>query len=111
MPRNIFGSVPFLLQLAMPHYSIPRRVPNEPPYPFNWRRGMFRIWILLSVAWMMGWIIYLTIEGLQGGFKGQGEYLVIPVVLIGPPIALLLFGLAAAWAFRGFKSDEGVAEK
>jgi hypothetical protein len=90
----------------MPHYSIPRRTPNEPPVAINWRRGMFRIWILVSVAWMMGWIIYLTIFGLQGGFKEQTEYLAIPVVLIGPPIALLLLGLATSWAFRGFKPDE-----
>jgi hypothetical protein len=27
------------------------------------------------------------------------------VLLIGPPIALLLFGLVAGWAFRGFKPD------
>jgi hypothetical protein len=93
---------------AMPHYSIPRRTltaPNEEPIAVNWRRGMFRIWILLSVAWIMGWIIYLIMFGLQGGFKELGDYLVIPVVLIGPPIALLLFGLAAGWAFRGFKAD------
>jgi hypothetical protein len=24
-------------------------------------------------------------------------------LLIGPPVALLLFGLMAGWAFRGFK--------
>ena len=29
-----------------------------------------------------------------------------PVLLFGPPIALLLFGLAAGWAFRGFKPDD-----
>jgi hypothetical protein len=30
----------------------------------------------------------------------------IPVLLFGPPIALFLFGLAAGWAFRGFKPDD-----
>jgi len=29
---------------------------------------------------------------------------VIPVLLFGPPIALLIFGLAAGWAVRGFKA-------
>jgi hypothetical protein len=95
----------------MSHYSIPRRTSNEQPAAINWRRGMFRIWVLISIAWMMGWIIYLAINGLQGGFKEQGDYLVVPVVLIGPPIALLLFGLAANWAFRGFKPDEGVPDQ
>ena len=89
----------------MPNYSIPRRPSNEPPEPINWRRGMFRVWALVSVAWIMGWVLYLAIEGLQGGFKQEGWFLVIPVVLIGPPIALLLFGVAAGWAFRGFKQE------
>jgi hypothetical protein len=52
----------------------------------------------------MGWIIYLIMQGLQGGFKTTGDFLVIPVLLFGPPIALLIFGLAAGWAVRGFKS-------
>ena len=87
----------------MPQYSIPRRTS---PAPINWRRGMFRIWILLSIAWLMAWLIYFTIFGIQGGFKAQQEYLAIPVTLIGPPIALLLFGMAAGWAFRGFRPNE-----
>ena len=39
------------------------------------------------------------------GFKTTGDFLVIPVLLFGPPIALLLFGLAAGWAFRGFRAE------
>jgi hypothetical protein len=31
---------------------------------------------------------------------------IIPVVLFGPPVALLLFGIATGWAFRGFKVDD-----
>ena len=71
----------------------------------NWRRGMFRVWILVSVAWIMAWIIYLTMHGLQGGLKVPGDVLAIPVLLLGPPVALLLFGIAAGWAFRGFKIE------
>jgi hypothetical protein len=67
---------------------------------------MFRIWLLFSAAWMMGWIIHLLMFGIQGGFKTIGDYLAIPILLFGPPIALLVFGLAAAWAFRGFKADD-----
>jgi len=71
---------------AMPLYSVPRRSPrsqNEEPVAVNWRRGMFRVWILVSVAWILA----------------------IPVLLLGPPVALLLFGIAAGWAFRGFKIE------
>ncbi len=92
----------------MPLYSIPRRSfggQGNEPKPVNWRRGMFRIWLLFSAAWMMGWIIYLIMSGLQDGFKAPGDLLAVPVVLFGPPIALFAFGIAAGWAFRGFADD------
>jgi len=98
----------------MPHYSVPRRPfgsQNEEPVPINWRRGMLRVWLLVSAAWMMGWIIQFIVYGLQGGFRVPAEALTIPVLLFGPPIALLLFGIAAGWAFRGFKVDERSAEE
>jgi hypothetical protein len=74
--------------------------------PINWRRGLFRVWLLLSAAWVMAWIIYLIMYTLREGIRSVGDVLVIPVVLIGPPVALLLFGIAAGWAFRGFRVDE-----
>lgn len=89
----------------MPPYGVPRRPftpQNDEPVAVNWRRGMFRVWILVSAAWIMGWAIHLIMFGLQGGFKATGDILVLPVLLLGPPIALLLFGIAAEWAFRGF---------
>jgi hypothetical protein len=98
----------------MAPYGIPRRsfsAKEEEPLPVNWRRGLFRVWLLFSAAWMMGWIIYLVMYGLQGGFKTTGDFLVIPVLLFGPPIALLLFGLAAGWAFRGFKAENNPSDK
>jgi hypothetical protein len=92
----------------MPRFGIPRREFDgqiKEATPINWRRGFMRIWLLLSAAWIMGWIVYLILYGIQGGFRSSGDFLAIPVLLIGPPIALLLFGLVAGWAFRGFKPD------
>lgn len=94
---------------AVMPYSFPRRSygrQNREPEPINWRRGMFRVWLLLSAAWLMGWTIYLLVYGLRAGFKGPGDVVVIPILLFGPPIALLLFGIAAGWAFRGFNIEE-----
>jgi hypothetical protein len=94
----------------MPHFGIPRRTSDEQENKvtqLNWRRGLFRVWLLLSAAWIMGWIVYLILHGIQGGFQSFGDLLAIPVLLIGPPIALLLFGLVAGWAFRGFRPDNG----
>ncbi len=93
----------------MSPYGIPRRPfvqQNNEPIPVNWRRGLFRVWLLVSAAWIMGWIIYLILYGLRGEFKWPGDVLVIPVLLFGPPIALLIIGLATGWAFRGFSIDE-----
>lgn len=94
----------------MARYGIPRRAfgvnDNEQPL-VNWRRGLFRVWLLLSAAWLMGWTIFLIMQGLQGAIQTTGEFLQIPVLLFGPPVALLLFGIAVGWAFRGFKLESG----
>ena len=73
--------------------------------PVNWRRGMFRLWMLVSSAWVMGWLIYFAIKFMSGEFSTQ-QMPVVPVVLVGPPLALLLFGLGARWAIRGFDTDQ-----
>ena len=92
----------------MPIYGVPRR--SFPPRakelaPFNWRRGLLRMWLLLSVGWVMSWTIYLIMYVLQGRFSGS-DSLAIPVILFGPPLALLLFGIVTRWAFRGFQVVE-----
>jgi hypothetical protein len=94
----------------MARFGIPRRAfdmqVNEPTKAVNWRRGLIRVWLLLSAAWIMGWAVHLILFAIQGGFKNYRDFLAIPVLLFGPPIALLIFGLAAGWAFRGFKPDD-----
>ena len=91
-------------------YGIPRRafgVNDNEQVLINWRRGLFRVWAVMSIAWLMGWTIYLIMHGLQGRIQTTGDMLEIPVLLFGPPVALLLFGLAAGWAMRGFKAEAG----
>jgi hypothetical protein len=92
----------------MPLYSITRR-PFRPeasePIPINWQRGIFRVWLLMSAGWVMGWTIYLLMHALEGKFPGS-DFLVVPILLFGPPVALLIFGVATGWAFRGFQVEE-----
>jgi hypothetical protein len=64
------------------------------------------MWILLSTAWIMGWTIQLIMSVLQNGVQTAGDVLVMPVLLLGPPLALLLFGIGAGWTLRGFKVDD-----
>jgi hypothetical protein len=102
------GRIVALRKRAMPRFGIPRRDFDEQDsniLKINWRRGLLRVWLLLSAAWIMGWIVYLIIYGIQSGFQSSGDFLAILVLLIGPPIALMLFGLVAGWAFRGFKPE------
>ena len=86
----------------MPAYGVPRRsFSPQNSAPINWRRGLLRLWLLVSAAWIMSWVILLTMSTLQGGFKSS-DFLVVPVLLFGPPVALLMFGVAAKWTFCGF---------
>jgi hypothetical protein len=73
--------------------------------PLNWRRGLFRLWLLVSAAWLMGWSIYFILSAMAQALNTVGDFLAIPVVFFGPPIALLLCAFATGWAIRGFKAD------
>ena len=91
----------------MPNFGLSRRdsVDLSNTSEMNWKRGLFRIWILVSAGWIMGWTIYLLLEGVQGSLSTRGDFIEVPILLFAPPIALWLFGLAAAWAIRGFDPD------
>lgn len=94
-------------------HSIPRRPHNPPatdPTPINWRRGVFRIWLLMSAGWVMSWVIYLIMRALEGRYT-QADFLVVPILLFGPPVALLIFGVATGWAFRGFQVEDHSAKE
>jgi hypothetical protein len=72
--------------------------------PLKWRRGLFRVWAVLSAAWIMSWIIYLAMEFVQRDL-GAADFYTWPILLFGPPLALLIFGRGALWARHGFKAS------
>jgi hypothetical protein len=74
------------------------------------RRGLFRIWLLLSAGWIMGWVIDLLLGVLRDGFKAS-DLLEMPVRLFAPPIALLIFAAVAVWAVRGFKVNDSRSDE
>jgi len=76
---------------------------RKEPAPINWRRGLFRLWVLISAAWIMGWLIFFAIEFIGGSWTDR-DFLTVPVVLFGPPAAVLVIGISTRWAFRGFES-------
>jgi hypothetical protein len=90
----------------------------------NLRRGLLRLWIVCSVAWIVaiGYDTYtLSLPPLPPGFKyGAAPY--PPVELLGkfferdvieshvkwafgPPIGLLIGGAALWWAVAGFREE------
>jgi hypothetical protein len=93
--------------VAMAKFGMPRRIPDHAranaPAEVNWRRGLFRVWLLLSAAWIICWTLYWLLYGIQVGFQNISGVLAIPVLLFIPPIVLLLLGWATGWAFRGFR--------
>jgi hypothetical protein len=92
----------------MPAHGIPRRsfTPQAKELtPFNWRRGLLRVWLLLAIGWIMSWAHFVILLFLQGRIT-KTDFLVMPVLLFVPPIALLVFGVVARWAFRGFQLAE-----
>ena len=85
--------------------GIRRPFPSKDDPPVNWRRGLFRLWLLVSAAWLMSWSIYFILSAMAQAFHTVGDFLAVPVVFFGPPVALLLCGLATGWAIRGFRGD------
>jgi hypothetical protein len=62
----------------------------------------------MSAAWIMGWVIDLimySLYSLDGRFKAS-DLFVVPILLFGPPLALLVFGAGAGWALRGFNIED-----
>jgi hypothetical protein len=66
---------------------------------------MFWVWLLVSAGWIMGWTIYLLMHNLEGKFPGS-DFFVVPILFFRPPVALLIFGIATRWAFRGFLVED-----
>jgi hypothetical protein len=58
----------------------------------------------------MSRVIDLILGVLEDGLK-TSDLLVMPVLLFAPPIALLIFAVAAGWAFRGFNVDDSTSDE
>jgi hypothetical protein len=76
--------------------------------PLNWRRGLFRLWLLASAAWILAWGVYSILSAIAHAFVTPEDVVARAVVFFGPPVALLLCGLAARWALEGFRPNERV---
>ena len=64
-------------------------------------RGLFRLWLVLSVLWIGGVGVVAWMEGRSEGLSS--EKLAFLVALLVLPAFVLALGSALAWAFRGFR--------
>jgi hypothetical protein len=88
----------------------------------NLRRGLLRLWLVLSILWIAAVCIHAYTEGilpppsgytleLKPGQLGDVEVFGRLVLIdemhvawaLGPPVAVLIVGAALAWAIAGFR--------
>jgi hypothetical protein len=80
----------------------------------NWRRGLFRLWLLASVLWVGGCLWLLDYSCFFGAYPWCNWWVVRPLLsstyaevlakTFGPPVILFLIGYALLWIGRGFRS-------
>jgi len=84
----------------------------------NWKRGLFRLWLVLSVLWIAR-ILWIREQCVYGPWIGRQEpdlwwcnhpmadpvasYLEEIATSLGPPIAVLALGYTLLWIFKGFE--------
>jgi hypothetical protein len=76
----------------------------------NWRKGLVRLWIAVSLLW----IIFFSIHRLSDSInlptfaeppqQGQDTTQFVALV-IGPPVAMLVFGFGIWWIVDGFRDE------
>lgn len=81
----------------------------------NWRRGLFRLWIVGTVAWVFFTIWSGDLSCFVGSYPWCGWWVVSPwwqstylgalAKVFGIPMLVLAVGVAIGWAMGGFHSD------
>ena len=97
-----------------------KTTPIERLYTMNWKRGLFRLWLIAAVIWM-ACVGALTWKTLLPSTEAEGTFLlpslreeraienahrwIAIAVMAGPPIATYLIGYSLLWAFQGFRRN------
>ena len=64
----------------------------------DWKRGLFRLWIALSVIWMIAAILHLH-------HGGEAWWVMYVAAVAAPPILVFSLYFVAVWVIRGFRHD------
>jgi hypothetical protein len=72
-----------------------------------WKKGLVRLWIAVALLWMICSSIYLQSDNTpvlaEPQQQGQDTSQFV-ALLIGPPIAFLIFGFGVWWVIAGFRA-------
>ena len=71
----------------------------------NWRRGLYRVWLVLSALWAL-FLLYLFLvlhDPNSGAFSPGQDISATALWLVVPPSALLGIGVLVGWIARGFR--------
>jgi hypothetical protein len=95
-----------LFRAVVPHGNTSRaggdRLGTSGAHEMNWRRGMLRLWLVLSVMWSVGFSIAIMWAGLNWGAPHRDEWVGIALVGCCPWIITVL-GFAIRWTASGFR--------
>jgi hypothetical protein len=79
----------------------------------NWRKGLFRAWLFLSLVWTIVVVIFSVLLFRIENLRLNPEFgdlvpvtfeqvILISIVSLLPPLALLILGHSLAWIVKGF---------
>ncbi|MBD0271365.1 MAG: hypothetical protein ICV73_05490, partial [Acetobacteraceae bacterium] len=69
----------------------------------NWRRGLMRAWLFVSVPWAVFFVgLALVTLTQESNVRGSEAESFLAVALL-PPLALLATGFSLRWVLMGFR--------
>jgi hypothetical protein len=121
LPRGTTGHVRYRRSTAqsqfefMPHppywTMATRRGPYKKESRMNWRRGLFRLWLVSSVVWCagVGWLAYASWSDIQKNTFADlipFPWLSYVVTAIGAPAISFALGWSCLWIAAGFRRGQ-----
>ena len=74
----------------------------------NLKRGLFRLWLVLSICWVIWETLYLGPGEIVAGIASEpapAALALLAVALLGPPAIMFVVGYGLLWALGGFRRD------
>ena len=73
----------------------------------KWNKGLFRIWIIISVLWIIGTSVDLFTSSKYPSYGTEDWLVVVALFVVLPPILLLIFFVICQkllkWIVDGFR--------